>query len=193
VARLYNDDHENRLIDGARRRGGGDAVRTRGEHGAVAPRTVGLFTAGFVLGAVAIGSMGLAIAPVDPPAVRPVELRSPDQRDRAGDGADHRQDRAERRRGAARRARGERRGTAEPRSPQARQQQPRAQPAPPTTAPRRRTPAPRSTPSPRPKPQPAPATPPAPQPAPPPPADDDSGEADEPGENAGQVDDLDQD
>jgi hypothetical protein len=69
VAHPYHDDHENDLIEG---------VPRGGEAGALAPRTMALFAAGFVLGAVAIGSVGLVVTPVDPPAVRPVELRAPE-------------------------------------------------------------------------------------------------------------------
>src|SRR5918999_1851645 len=173
VAHPHHDDHENGLIDDD---------PARGDTGAIAPRTMALFALGFVFGAVAIGSMGIAFTPHDPPAVRPVELRSPDQRDRTGDGADRRRNRvAPRRRGSERRERGRTPAPAAPVPPQARQQPPaQAAPptaAPPTAAPRRRTP----TPPPRPRPRPAPpqpppaAPPPAPPPAPapaPPPADD---------------------
>ena len=194
VARSHHDDHENGLIEGVPRRGGGDGVHRR-ERGAVAPRTVGLFATGFLLGAVAIGSMGIAIAPHDPPAVRPIELRSPDDRDHAGngDGADRRRDRSERRRDRAQRRRTPDRSSPTVPVPQARQQSP-AQPAPPTAAPRTRTPAPRErpTPSPRPQPQPTPTAPAAPTPAPPPapPADDDD---DDGGDDDGTDDDADDD
>src|SRR5918992_5142188 len=96
VARSHYDDHENGLIDDA---------PGRGEIGAVAPRTMALFAIGFVLGAVAIGSMGMALTPDDPPAVQPIELRSPDPRDRSGDGADRRRDRSDRRRDRSERRR----------------------------------------------------------------------------------------
>src|SRR5918999_1683458 len=115
VARSHHDDHENGLIDDARR---------SGDDGAIAPRTMALFALGFVLGAAAIGSVGIAITPHDPPAVRPVELRSPDERDRRGDGADRRRDRSEPRRGSERRERRRSRAPAAPVPPQARQQPP---------------------------------------------------------------------
>jgi len=216
VAHSRHDDHENGLIEGSPRRGeDDDAARPReggaehtreedaelplrraGESGAIALRSVVLFAVGFVLGGVAIGSMGLAIAPVDPPAVRPIELRSPDQPDRAGDGADRRRDRAERRRGSAQRERGRRRLPVAPLPPEARPLRPQGQPVPPAAAPRPRTRAPRPAPAPKP----APAAPPAPQPAPPPPPppadDDDDGDGDGDGagngdNDTGEVDDLD--
>jgi hypothetical protein len=166
VAHPHNDDHENGLIHDD---------PTRGEAGAIAPRTMALFAIGFVLGAVAIGSMGIAITPEDPPAVRPIELRSPEQRDGSGDGADRRGDGVEPRRGPERR---ERSRPGAPAAPQPRRQPPK-QTAPPAQAPRSRTPAPRPTPAPRSRtrPQPAPSAPAPPQPAPaPPPADDEGGE-----------------
>jgi hypothetical protein len=180
VAQRHLDDHENGLIEGV----------PRGEVGALAPRTMALFAIGFVLGAIAIGSVGISITPVDPPAVRPVELRSPDQGDRAGHGADRRRDRPERRRGSGRRERVRPRGSATPAQPQARGQT-RAQPSPPAAPPRPRTTAPRPIPGPRtrPRPQHAPATPapaqPAPAPPPPAPADEDEtgGDADPSDEN----------
>ncbi len=175
MAHPYYDDHENDLIEAAP--GGG-------ESGALAPRTMGLFAAGFVLGAVAIGAVGIVVTPPDPPSVRPVELRSPDQSDGGGDGADRRRDRSERRRGSGRREPGRSRA---PATPQARGQT-NVRPTPPAATPRPRTTAPRPTPAPRPQqqpqPQPAPPAPapaqPAPTPPPAPPADDDpdAGDAD---------------
>jgi hypothetical protein len=199
VAHPHHDDYENDLID---------CAPTRGESGAIAPRTMALFAIGFVLGAVAIGSMGIAISPVDPPAVRPIELRSPDERDGRSDGAERRRDRLEPRRGSERRDRSRPRAPAVPARPQSRQQPP-AQNAPPAAAPRSRTPAPRPKPAPRPRsqPQPAPAAPGPPQPAQPappapapPPADDDEDGGDDPSgdddadeDDAGEPGELDDD
>jgi hypothetical protein len=193
VAHPHNDDHENGLIHDD---------PARGEAGAIAPRTMALFAIGFVLGAVAIGSMGIAITPEDPPAVRPIELRSPEQRDGGGDGggdgADRRGDGVERRRGSEGRDRSRPRA---PAAPQRRGQRP-AQTAPPPAAPRSRTPAPRPNPAPRSRtrPQPAPSAPAPPQPAPaPPPADDDEGgedpggDDDATGDDAGGTGELDDD
>jgi hypothetical protein len=184
VAHPFYDDHENDLIE---------SVPHGGESGALTPRTMALFAAGFVLGAVAIGAVGLVGTPVDPPAVRPIELQSPDQSDRSGDGADRRRDRSERRRGSEGRERGRPRGSSTPARPRSGGQT-RVQPAPPTAAPRPRTTAPGSTPAPRrrPQPQPAPApapAQPAPAPAPAPPADEDEagGDADLPTEDAGDA------
>jgi hypothetical protein len=170
VAHSHHDDHENGLID--------DAPR-RGELGAVAPRTMALFALGFVLGAVAIASMGIAITPHDPPPIRPVELGSPDNRERGGDGADRRRDRGELRRGPEARERDRPRSDAVPAPPHARQQQPPAQAVPPAAAPRPRTRVPAPAPGPRQKPRSAVPAPPAQQPAPPPPAaDEDAGDDD---------------
>jgi hypothetical protein len=183
VAQRDFDDHENGLIEGV----------PRGEVGALAPRTMGLFAAGFVLGAVAIGFVGIVVTPVDPPAVRPVELRSPDQSDRSRDGADRRRDRPQRRRGSGRRERARPRGSATPAQPRARGQA-RVQPIPPATAPRPGSTAPRSTPAPRrqPRPRPAPSAPapaqPAPVPTPAPPADDDAADGDADPSDNGDVD-----
>jgi hypothetical protein len=187
VARLHHDDHENGLID--------DTPGT-GENGAIAPGTMALFALGFVLGAVAIGSMGIAIKPVDPPAVRPIELRSPDERDRNRAGADGRRDRGEPRRGSERRERRRPSKPAAPVPPQARQQ-PSAQAAPPAAS-QPRSPAPRPNPAPAPRPQPAPAAPAPPAPAPPapapPPGDDDGGDDDAGGDaDAGGTGELDDD
>src|SRR5918999_5746754 len=157
VARSQHDDHENGLIDDTRR---------SGDDGAIALRTMALFALGFVLGAVAIGSMGIAIAPHDPPAVRPVELRSPDERDRKGDGADRRRDGSESRRGSVRSERRRSRAPAAPVPPQARQQPPPQQGSPPAASPRSRAPAPRPNPAPRPRPQPTAPTPVPAQPTP---------------------------
>jgi hypothetical protein len=174
VAHPHHDDHENDLIED---------VPEGGEVGALAPRTMALFAAGFVLGAVAIGAVGLVVTPVDPPAVRPIELQSPDRSDRSRDGADRRRDRPQRRRESGRGERVRPGGSATPAQPPARGQT-RVQPSPPAAAPQPRTTAPRSTPGPRrqSRPQPAPAAPapaqPAPAPSPAPPADDDPSDGD---------------
>jgi hypothetical protein len=194
VAHPHYDDHENDLIEAAP--GGSESgvlahTVARGESGALTPRTMALFAAGFVLGAVAIGAVGLVGTPVDPPAVRPIELRSPDQSDRTGDGADRRRDRSERRRGSGGREPVRPRGSSTPARPRSGGQT-RVQPAPPTAAPRPRTTAPRPTPGPRRQPRaqptPTPAQP-APAPAPTPPADEDEadGDADLPSEDAGDA------
>jgi hypothetical protein len=185
VARSHHDDHENGLIDDA---------RTSGEAGAMAPRTMVLFAFGFVLGAVAIGSMGIAITPDDPPAVRPVELRFPNERERRGEGADRRRDRSEPRRDSERRERRRSRAPAAPAPPPARLQ-PGGQATPPSASPRSRTPAPRPTPAPRQTPQPPPAATGPSQPAPPAPAappadDDDAGEDPVGDEDAGEPGEL---
>jgi hypothetical protein len=204
VARSEHEEHENGLIEGATRRDRGDGAERRaegrsdveaavgpgvesgapsGEYGGIAVRTAALFSVGFVLGAVAIGAMGIAIRPVDPPAVRPIELESPDEADRPRNGADRSRERGERQRERTeRRRRGERAAPTAPPRPRA-PQRPSAQPTPPAAAPQPAPPAPRSTPAPRPRPRPAPSPAPepapAPQPAPaPPPADDDGGDDD---------------
>jgi hypothetical protein len=165
VARIHRDDHESALT----------------RRGATGRRVAVLLAIGFAAGAAAVGAMTLLLAPADPPAVEPIELRQPAGPDRS----DERRERLERRRRAERRERLERRRRAEQRerrSRRARREAGRGEgtpaPPPPATSPPPATPPPpAASPPPAPAPQPAPA----PAPTPPPPADDDGGGDDDDG------------
>lgn len=167
---LRPDEHENRLTEGVR------------------PRTAALLVAGSIVGALGIGTMSLTLSPADPPAVEPIQVGSPTERDRSLDGEAGRdrvdpRRRAEKRARLARQQRRARRGgrtappAAQPAQPSPGPAMPRAAPMP-RPAPARPSPPPRRESQPRSPPRSAPQ----PQPVPPPPADDDdAGVGDNPG------------
>jgi hypothetical protein len=152
-----------------------DALTNAGEaqRGAVRPRTAALLAAALTGAVIAIGAMGMLLRPDAPPAVTPIEVRQPAERDRDGSTA--------RREPARRQKRAER-----PRRPEGRQNEtpPVTSPAPPPAP----APPPNAAPSPQPaEPAPVPSTPPAPLP-PPPPSDDDDDDGGEGDDDDGEDD-----